>query len=54
MGRTGEFMNISRGAINNINFEYQNLITYDKDKLDKIHFTVRFKLMNEDNLIHIV
>ena len=43
--RRGEFIkDISRGAINNINFEYQNLITYDKDKLDKIHFTVRFKL----------
>ena len=48
--RRGEFIkDISRGAINNINFEHQNLITYDKDKLDKIHFTVRFKLMNEDN-----
>ena len=48
--RRGEFIkDISRAAINNINFEHQNLITYDKDKLDKIHFTVRFKLMNEDN-----
>ena len=46
--RRGEFIkDISRAAINDINFEYQNLITYDK--LDKIHFTVRFKLFKGNN-----